>query len=124
MTNSFVKDPSAATTAPTASLSILDIFKSLLSGLESGIFTMVLSVVTVFLPQFASVSLDDLNIIGNNFRLFLVAIGGGTPWGQALADMLTANWNSVEESAKTLATDFAEAVATVLDTAGLLPQGK
>lgn len=101
-----------------------DIFSTLLHGIEGTIFTMVLGVVTAFLPQFAKVSLADLNIIANNFRLFLVAVGGGTPWGEALADMLTADWNSVEDSAKELASDFAETVATVLQTAGLLPQGK
>lgn len=112
------------TPAPVASTSFGDIFSTLMHGLESGIFTMVLSVVTAFLPEFSKLTMDDLNTIANNFRLFLVAIGGGTPWGQALADMLTADWNAVEDSAKTLASDFAETVATVLETAGLLPQGK
>ena len=85
---------------------------------------MVLGVVTAFLPKFSEVTMADLQIIANNFRLFLVAISGGTPWGQALADMMTADWNAVEDGAKELATDFAETVATVLETAGLLPQGK
>lgn len=120
---SFLTSQKSATAA-TPDTSFGDIFSSLLHGLESSIFTMVLGVVTAFLPQFSKVSLDDLNIIANNFRLFLSAIGGGTPWGQALADMLTADWNAVEDSAKELASDFAETVATVLETAGLLPQGK
>jgi hypothetical protein len=116
------------TNAPPATASsgssINSVFSSILSGLESGIFSMVLSVLTVFLPKFINLGMDELTVIGNNFRLFLNAIGGGTPWGQALADMMTADWNELTEDGKQAAIDFAESVATVLETAELLPQGK
>lgn len=117
----FVTPAAAPVAAPVTFGSVVS---SLLSGLESDIFSMVLSVVTAFMPEFVKLTLADLNVIGNNFRLFLVAIGGGTPWGTALSDMLTGDWNAVSDNAKALAADFSETVATVLETAGLLPQGK
>lgn len=97
---------------------------NLLSGLEGGIFSMVLSVLTLWVPQFVNVTSEDLTTIGNNFRAFLVAVQGGQTWGSALADMLTADWNAVQDDAKTAAIDFASDVATTLETAGLIPQGK
>lgn len=97
---------------------------SLLSGLEGGIFSMVLSVMTLWVPQLASLTATDLTTIGNNFRAFLVAVQNGTPWGTALADMMTADWNAVQDEAKMAAIDFASDVATTLETAGLIPQGK
>ena len=108
----------------TSGTSIGDVFRALLTGLESSIFSLVASVIATFVPQFVSVTGTDLLTIGNNFRLFLSAIGNGTPWGQTLADMMTADWNATEGAAKQIGIDFAEAVATVLETAGLLPQGK
>lgn len=104
--------------------SIPTVFTSILSGLESAAFGIVLSVLTLFMSDFAKVGLAGLVTIGNNFRIFLAAIGTGTPWGQALADMMTADYNEVEADGKQVAIDFAEAVATALETAGLLPQGK
>lgn len=108
----------------TPDTSITSVFDNILSGLETSIFTLVGFVLATFMPQFVTVSTNDLVIIGNNFRAFLVAIGGGTPWGSALADMMTADWNAVDEGAKTIALDFSEAVATALEKFGVLPQGK
>jgi hypothetical protein len=111
------------TDAPTPA-TVSSVFDNILSGLESGIFAIVLGVLSVFMPKMISLGANDLLVIGNNFRLFLTAIGSGTPWGQALSDMLTADWNSVEASAQEVGTDFAEAVATALEQYGVLPQGK
>lgn len=100
------------------------VIDNIMSGLESAIFGVVLAVLTVFMPKLIALGTNDLIVIGNNFRAFLVRIGNGTPWGEALADMLTADWNEVENDAQEIATDFAEAVATALDKFGVLPQGK
>ena len=108
----------------TAPLSVSSVIDSIMSGIEGAVFGVVLAVLTVFVPKLVQVSANDLLIIGNNFRLFLVAAGNGTPWGQALADMMTADWNAVDEGGKEIATDFAEAVATALEKFGVLPQGK
>ena len=117
----FVSQPAPATSTPS---SVVTILSSILSGLESGILAFVTSVIAIFLPKLIVLTTQDLTVIGNNFRLFLKAIGGGTPWGQALSDMLTGDWNETSADAKAVAGDFAEAVATVLETADLLPQGK
>lgn len=100
--------------------SIASIFGSLLNGLESVVFGIVASVVAAFVPQLMDVSENDLVVLGNNFRTFLQEIGSGTPWGEALANMMTADWNDVADGVKTLGTDFAEAVATALEKAGLI----
>ena len=97
------------------------IIANLLAGLEGDIFDLVLAVTSAWFPQLSQLSANDLLVIGNNFRLFLAAVGKGTPWGQALADMMTADWNTVEDSAKTAAIDFASDVATALETKGLIP---
>jgi hypothetical protein len=103
---------------------VASVIDNIMSGLETAIFGVVLAVLTVFIPKLVALGANDLLVIGNNFRAFLVVIGNGTPWGQALADMMTADWNEVENDAKEVATDFAEAVATALDKFGVLPQGK
>lgn len=105
----------------TAPLSVSSVIDSIMSGIEGAVFGVVLAVLTVFVPKLVQVSANDLLIIGNNFRLFLVAAGNGTPWGQALADMMTADWNAVSDSAKQAAIDFAEDVATVLEKVGIIP---
>ena len=120
---SFVTNPNAAP-APTSTLSVSSVIDSIMSGLEAAIFGVVLAVLTAFIPKLVTLNANDLLAIGNNFRAFLVAIGNGTPWGQALSDMLTADWNDVSDSAKEVGTDFAEAVATALEKYGVLPQGK
>lgn len=107
-----------------AGVDVSTVFNNILSGLETSVFTIVGFVLASFMPKFLALTANDLLVIGNNFRLFLTAIGNGTAWGSALADMLTEDWNDVEESAKMAATDFADAVATALENAGLLPQGK
>ena len=112
-------------TAPsTAGTTVTSVFGSILTGIEGSIFNLVLSVIAIFMPQLAALTANDLNTIGNNFRSFLSAIGTGTPWGQALSDMMTADWNTVEDSAKQVAIDFASAVATALEKMDLLPQGQ
>lgn len=104
--------------------SVLNVLNGVLSGVENSILSFVLGIVAVFMPQLATLTEEELVTVGNNFRSFLVACGNGTPWGQALADMMTADWNSMESTGQKIAIDFAEAVATVLEQAGLLPQGK
>lgn len=108
--------------SPTSS--VVTVLNSVLSGIENSILAFVLSIVAVFMPKLATLTESELVTVGNNFRLFLAAIGTGTPWGTALADMMTADWNSVESTGQEIAIGFAEAVATVLEQAGLLPQGK
>jgi hypothetical protein len=117
------KDNIAALPA-SSGLSVSTVLKSVLSGLESGIVTVVTSVAGIFVPDLVKLTEDEIVIIGNNFRAFLTEIGNGTPWGEALSNMLTADWNSVKDEGKQIAADFAEAVATVLENLGLIPQGK
>ena len=97
------------------------IFSEILSGLESSVASMVLGVLAIYMPQLASLAASDFRIIAANFRKFLDAALSGTPWGQALADMMTADWNAVSDSAKQAAIDFAEDVATVLEKVGIIP---
>lgn len=108
----------------TGSSTVTVVFDAILGGLENGIISIVGFVLAIFLPQLSGLGADALTTIGNNFRLFLTAIGNGTPWGTALADMMTADWNEVEGDAKQAGIDFAEAVANALEKAGLIPQGK
>lgn len=104
--------------------SVSTVIENIMSGIEGAVFGIILAVLTVFMPQLIALTAKDLLALGNNFRAFLVKVGGGTPWGEALADMLTADWNEVSEDAKEVGTDFAEAVATALEKFGVLPQGK
>jgi hypothetical protein len=101
-------------------ISLPTILNSLLSSVESAAIGVVTAIIVAFLPDLSSVSLKTLETIAKNFQTFLADAIGGKPWGEALADMLTADWNEVEDEAKTLATDFAEAVATALEKAGLI----
>lgn len=97
------------------------IFQTILGQAESAIVALVLGVIAIYMPQFASITSNGLATIGKNFQAFLHnTIINGTPWGQALADMLTADWNEVVEDEKQLAIDFATDVATVLQKAGLI----
>lgn len=105
-------------------MSIAAIFAQLLSGLESSIVGVVTAVISAFIPQLAQLPEEVLTQLADNFRAFLDAVAKGTPWGQALADMMTADWNDVEEDAKAVAVEFASTVATVLHAMGLIPQGK
>jgi hypothetical protein len=107
--------------APPASSSVADVLNNILYGLESGLVSIVVGAVAIFMPQLVGLSEQALLAIGNNFRAFLAAVDRGTPWGEALADMMTADWNEVEGDAKQAAIDFAEAVAIALEKAGLIP---
>lgn len=98
---------------------VSSIISSLLTGLENGVMALVMGVLAVFMPQLLELSAQDFATVAANFQKFLAAIEAGTPWGQALADMLTADWNAVEDSGKQAAIDFAEAVGTILEKAGL-----
>lgn len=113
-----------AQAADSGALSFSHIINSVLMGLESGIFDTALAVASVWFPQLSGLSAQALSVIGNNFRLFLHDVGNGRPWGEALAGMMTADWNEVEADAKQAAIDFAEDVATALAAKGLIPQGK
>jgi hypothetical protein len=119
-------DPATPATpaASTGGNPFTGILNSILTGLESGIVSVVGFVLAIFMPQLIGLSSQAVTTIGNNFRLFLTAVGNGTPWGTALADMMTADWNEVEGDAKQIGIDFAESVATALEKAGLIPQGK
>jgi hypothetical protein len=116
-----VTDPVPAS-APSSS--VPSILNSILYGLESGLVAVVTAVLAIFIPQLMSLSEHALITIGNNFRGFLAAVDRGTPWGEALADMMTADWNEVEGDAKQAAIDFAEAVAVALAKAGIIPDNK
>ena len=105
-------------------MNVAAILASMLSGLESGIVTIVTAVLGIFIPELAKCTAATLVVIGNNFRAFLSAIASGTPWGEALADMMTADFNEISDDEKQLAIDFSEAVATALEKAGMIPQGK
>jgi hypothetical protein len=109
------------TTAAPTTTSFGTFILNVLDGLGADIFDVALAVSAVWFPQLSNLTTTDLSTIGNNFRLFLVAVQGGTPWGQALADMMTADWNTVADSAKMAAIDFASDVATALEAKGLIP---
>lgn len=128
-TSNTVAGVTAQETQPTVTATVTgssfgSIITNLVTGLEGGIFTIVLAVAAAWFPQLAQLSASDLLMIGNNFRLFLSAVSGGTPWGTALADMMDADWNAVSDSAKMVAIDFASDVATALEANDLIPQGK
>lgn len=100
-------------------MNISSIISKILSGLESTAATMVMGVLAVFIPKLLTVSERDFEVIAANFQKFMSDIIGGRPIGEALAGMLTADWNEVEADAKEIATDFADAVGTALSQIGL-----
>lgn len=100
-------------------MNISTIITSILTGLESKLGGVVMAVLAVFMPQLVTVSEQDFQVIATNFSTFIRAITSGTPVGQALADMLTADWNEVQADAKTIATDFADAVGKALQALGI-----
>jgi len=100
------------------------VLSELLYGLEASAVAIVSSIVAIFVPHFLTMAEDDMKQIGDAFRLFIDDIGKGKPWGEALADMMTRDYNAVSDDGKQIAIDFAEAVAIALEKAGFLPQGK
>lgn len=124
MTNTDNTQPQAEGPVESILHSFSTVINKVVVGVESSIFDLTLSVASAWFPQLQQLAAEDLDVIGNNFRLFLHDVGTGRPWGEALAGMLTADWNAVENSAKQAAIDFAADVATALAAKGLIPQGK
>lgn len=108
-------------TLSTTGTSITSVLSTILTGIGTDAMSVVLSIVTIFMPQFLQIDLKALGVIANNFRLFLQAVATGAPWGQALADMETADWNEVDADAQQVGIDFAAAVATALEKMGVIP---
>lgn len=107
-----------------AGSSVSAVIDNIMSGIENTFFGIILATLVIFMPQLVKLTVEDLLVLGNNFRAFLVAVGGGIAWGTALTDMLNADWRETTDDAKMIGTDFAEAVATALEKYGVLPQGK
>lgn len=93
-----------------------------LTGLETGVATVVLSVIAIFIPQLANLSVHALTTIATNFQNFISEVEGGRPVGEALSGMLTADWGELEEDARMAGTDFIEAVVISLQKVGILPK--
>lgn len=119
-----MSDEIAPVTATPVTQTVPSVLSVILSGVENGLVTVVTAIFAIFAPKLIAVSEQGVKDIGHNFGIFLANIQNGMDWGEALANMMTADYREVEDDAKQVAIDFAESVAIALQNMGLIAPKK